>query len=445
LAILLAALLRTGSRAGVVSSLVGLLVVVGPALWRRRERHLWPARRLGILAAILAVTLLAGGPFIARVTNPTENLGDRTLVFRDTLAAILDRPLLGHGAGGFPAFFPIYRGPQLSPDFTWLSSHSLYLDAVAGLGLPALAFSAAVGVYLLLPFVRSLVSDPNPAGLAALGAIALVAAHSTIDYSLEIQGVAIPFAILAGAGIARALTAQGDEKLGSTDPALAASLVRRDPSRFLAGILLLVLTLGTLRLVVTVFGAPPLAWLGGVRALVGDASFSESAIQRADRASRLVSSGLHFPVRYGDCPRWPDASRTAVSCAAVLDEALASMPSSGELWLEKSRLLLLSGRQEDGLSALNNSYVNAPNEGWIAIRRAKLVLSLDLPLPENLRVALQHDVDLVLRSSTLSANLARAYAEDPVVLSNLTPVLEASADVEGVLRFVEIVRRVPRS
>lgn len=209
-AILATALLSTGSRAGLAAGAAGLAVTIGVGsrgLLRSGGRA-WVII-LGAGVAVAAVAFLAAGSVLDRIGEEAVTDDTRFAVYSDTLSMIEDRPLLGHGAGTFATLFPLYHGPDVPSERVWLAAHNSYLQAAAELGLPALAVMLLV---LAGAFVNVLAHALSPrsaaATVAATGAIVVVAVHAFLDFSLQVEAVAILFAILVGAGTGVSLGAR---------------------------------------------------------------------------------------------------------------------------------------------------------------------------------------------------------------------------------------------
>jgi serine/threonine protein phosphatase 1 len=201
-AVLATALFSTGSRAGLIAALMGLGVtlVVGSRGLLRSGGRAWVVI-VGAGIAVAAVALLAAGSVLDRIGEEAVADDTRFAVYSETLGMIEDRPLLGHGAGTFATLFPLYHGPGVPSERVWLAAHNTYLQAAAELGLPALAVMLLV---LAGAFVNVLAHALSPraaaATVAATGAIVVVAVHAFLDFSLQVEAVAILFAILVGAG-----------------------------------------------------------------------------------------------------------------------------------------------------------------------------------------------------------------------------------------------------
>ncbi len=150
----------------------------------------------GIAAALAIASWLALDPIIAELRTVGDESSTAVKLGLWPVAAQLIRefPIAGIGRGAFETVFPAYKSEPLQRTFTHVENEWLQLPAelglVAGLGIIALfawAFFAAARAKDL--------SRPMAGALAGAGALAL---HNLFDFSLEIPGVAIPFALVLG-------------------------------------------------------------------------------------------------------------------------------------------------------------------------------------------------------------------------------------------------------
>jgi O-antigen ligase len=192
----------TGSRAGIV---VGMAAVVA-VLSLVRGRILLPVIALAVSLPVAVVALLA------RSDTSLDSNAARTHAWGDALAAIAERPLAGFGAGTYPTVSILHRGPELSAGMTWDSSHSLYLDSAATLGIPVTVAIVCVLFWLAWRLLRA------PSAVSKAGAVAILAvmAHAMVDFSPSTPAVYVTVAVLVGVGISTASSAR------------AAAVARRD-------------------------------------------------------------------------------------------------------------------------------------------------------------------------------------------------------------------------
>ncbi len=151
---------------------------------------------LGVSGALAVVSWLALDQILTEMSTVADEATTavKLEVWPIALRMIRDFPAVGIGRGAFWTTFPSYKWEPLQRTFThveneWLQL-PLELGVVAGLGVVALfawAFVAAVR--------RRDLSRPLAGALAGAGALV---AHNLFDFSLEIPGVAIPFAVVLG-------------------------------------------------------------------------------------------------------------------------------------------------------------------------------------------------------------------------------------------------------
>ncbi|MBN1921633.1 MAG: O-antigen ligase family protein [Anaerolineae bacterium] len=178
-------LVITQSRSGWIGGVAGALALLGPVVWCSGRRWL----RVSVLA-LLALVLLGGGLFVARV--PTEMLdrawaddvvteteftgkvsfSGRVEIWSRALYAIQDFPFTGCGLGTLRKVVPLLYPPfSISPTADIAHAHNIFLQTATDVGLPGLiAYLALLGV----AFAVAWHSKPQK-GLPLLGA--LVALH----------------------------------------------------------------------------------------------------------------------------------------------------------------------------------------------------------------------------------------------------------------------------
>jgi O-antigen ligase len=206
LLVCITAMLMTGSRAGVVFSLIGLITAFAVLYLRR----LGVNRRLlfvliGAVLAAIAFLQVFGGAVGSRFNE--NGLGDpsRLETYRSTLRMIADHPWFGTGLGSFEWSFPAYRSDDAAIWGIWNRTHNTLLEIAADLGIPmALLVAVLWGLILwwLWIGIRLRMRDVIvPAAAFSVAIIGLL--HSAIDFSLQIPGYAIVVFALIGAGIAQ--------------------------------------------------------------------------------------------------------------------------------------------------------------------------------------------------------------------------------------------------
>jgi len=94
----------------------------------------------------------------------------------------------------------LFQHPPLTADTVWDKAHSSYLELWAETGIVAGSLPMLAILGALLMAIANLIRSAGRLDInaAAVGAVAAVAVHSLVDFSLEVQAVAYIFvAILA--------------------------------------------------------------------------------------------------------------------------------------------------------------------------------------------------------------------------------------------------------
>jgi O-antigen ligase len=181
---------------------MGALVAV---MQRRGER--FAAAGAGLIAVLLvgAVLFSFGDLLASRLANQGFQSDDRLAAYELTLQSVADRPVLGFGYGTFEHVFPMYRDASISPMVRWDKAHNTYLELLQGLGIPGAAVLIAAVGWLVWRCVAGAVGRRRfvTAPLAASAATAAVLLHAFVDFSLQMQAVAITWMALLGAGVAQ--------------------------------------------------------------------------------------------------------------------------------------------------------------------------------------------------------------------------------------------------
>lgn len=194
------ALMLTGSRAGIVSTFIGVCVLIALMVPRSGRRSFRLGSLLGGLTILLLLAVPASGVLLDRFGQTNLFESDRLEIYRLTLIAIGDAPWLGTGLGTFSEVFAGYRNMDAFTSSSWMKAHNTYLETWLELGLPAALMLQGAVIFLVWQCFRGARRKHRlryiPA--AAFGASILVGMHATLDFSLQIPAIAATFAILLG-------------------------------------------------------------------------------------------------------------------------------------------------------------------------------------------------------------------------------------------------------
>ena len=205
--VIVAALLLSGSRGGIISTGFGLLVLIILNL-RRTKRSSWNEALLAIFATVVvgAAFVGFGDVFVGRIETQGVYEEGRLVVGIVTMRSILNSPLLGFGYGTFLAAFPMFRDNSVNIWSFWDKAHNTYLEIFQGLGLLFGAMLIASVVLLAWDCMTGARTRRRDATIPAIAASVsvLVGVNALVDFSLQIQAVTLTYLALLGAGVAQA-------------------------------------------------------------------------------------------------------------------------------------------------------------------------------------------------------------------------------------------------
>jgi O-antigen ligase len=214
-ALIVAALLATQSRMGLFATGCGIVTVF--VLHRAGKAPAGLPVIAGGIAILLVPAVLYGAALFERVLSIERAAEGRLQLYAQVAGMIAERPMFGYGPSSFRLAYPLFHEPSVSVGLTWDLPHSTYLSLWQGLGV--IAGSVPVLIIAMIAVViikaRKLQSGFRPEACAALGATVTVAVHSLVDFSLEIQGVAMLYTTILALGAAQPLDLRHRQRLGS--------------------------------------------------------------------------------------------------------------------------------------------------------------------------------------------------------------------------------------
>ncbi len=201
------ALILTNSRGGIACTILSLMVLLAALVAARVIRRRTAMFVAGPLMLIVIWAALSGGERLAERIIDETGFSDQTrlYIYERVMAAIGTAPILGFGFGTFDLSFRAFR-TEGAPLADWDMAHSTYLENMMELGIPAaLALFAAIA-WMGGACARALVIRRRRREFGALGlsATVLVATQSLIDFTLQIEGIAVTYAMLIGLCYAQA-------------------------------------------------------------------------------------------------------------------------------------------------------------------------------------------------------------------------------------------------
>jgi O-antigen ligase len=200
------ALSLTASRGGIGSTAFGLFVM--GALTLRLRKQQFAQRGVIVVAGALlvgAIFLFFGDAVLGRIAQAGFRDQGRLGLYVITMRSILAAPWLGYGYGTFVDVFPMFRDQSVTTFGRWSEAHDTYLEAFQGLGLIFGAMLVATVAVLVWRCVKGAATRQMDESLpcVAAGVAFLLGAHALVDFTLQLQAIAITFMALLGAGVAQ--------------------------------------------------------------------------------------------------------------------------------------------------------------------------------------------------------------------------------------------------
>ena len=198
----------TGSRAGLVAAIAG--VVAQGVLVAVERRRVLPGTAGGLLA-VLGVAVVASvsveqglGRFMTSASTeaPWDQLRSRAYALSFELWGTF--PWLGTGLATFRDAFPLVQTSDLPG--SWWHAHSDYLEILVTTGVVGATILGAGGLWLMTRLIGELRRrgrlEDQAVVLAALGALAAVGLHETVDFGLAMPANALTLAAICGVALA---------------------------------------------------------------------------------------------------------------------------------------------------------------------------------------------------------------------------------------------------
>lgn len=222
LAIVIVCLALTKSRAGIAAAAAGAAVLTVLLAWfgaaparpgfaQRRQGGRIARVALSLAAVIAAVAFFAPQTILRAEIKGADD--GRFCILDGLVAAAHDHILTGGGFGAFVFVFSPYRDPFCGVDRVWDKAHNVYLDGLIGLGILFVPLALAA-VWMLMRAYRAGLRERRslrayPA--AGLAGLMLVLIHSAFDFSLQIPGLAVFYAMFAALTVTVSLGRQPRE------------------------------------------------------------------------------------------------------------------------------------------------------------------------------------------------------------------------------------------
>lgn len=183
----------------VTSLLLGQRVFGGDAERRTRAHFITRSLPVAVVAACAVVIVLyasAGGiaEQLSHTTLQELNMPrTKFAAWRSAILLVEETPWIGVGRGAFEAAFTHVHPASAFSTFSHVENE--YIQAAIDWGVPGALALGAAAVWFLVVAVRRWRDGPLAA--AALGALAVVALQSNVDFGVELLAIALPMTAIA--------------------------------------------------------------------------------------------------------------------------------------------------------------------------------------------------------------------------------------------------------
>lgn len=206
LALALACLLLTGSRAGILATVAAFAIfaVMIWAPWRRAANSPTFSRGSLLVVAVLGLVLLiSGGQMLfSRMLHVGDDASIRATLLDMHWGIFLERPLLGHGLNTFHELNAHYLTPETWRDAGYVgSTHNIYVQALEEVGLIGFALLALMMAPIMAHAGATAVMKRSGSewAAAAFAGAALALIHGVVDFGLQTPAIAALIMFCLGA------------------------------------------------------------------------------------------------------------------------------------------------------------------------------------------------------------------------------------------------------
>ena len=210
---LLSGILISASRAGFVSTVVGVALALG-LLMRGRWRSRPEVVRVVVAALVLAIVvgLFASGALISKSMKAHDG-GNRLDIWLAALHALRESPWLGWGLGNFADIYTVLQPPALT--LANDLAHSTPLEMLVELGVPGGIVVFAIVLLPLAACLRGAFRAQRGLRYLSVAAFAMPVVpilHSFIDFSLQMPAIEFAVSALLAIGWSRAFAAHRERQ-----------------------------------------------------------------------------------------------------------------------------------------------------------------------------------------------------------------------------------------
>ena len=214
--LILAALLLTASRAGLVSTFIGLIVLITFFISKKsssKHNKTWAFSLILLIVSSFAITINLGGDNTFKRMHKIEDDNGRQAIYKATVDAIETNPITGTGYGTFEQAFHPYIDANFSFYHANVSkAHSTYLELAMELGIPAAVALITVILLIVWRCIQG-IGDRKKNSIYPIVGVAisvLIGVHAIVDFSIQIPAVAATYSLIMGVCFAQSFSSKNN-------------------------------------------------------------------------------------------------------------------------------------------------------------------------------------------------------------------------------------------
>ncbi|MBL1421809.1 MAG: O-antigen ligase family protein [Alphaproteobacteria bacterium] len=189
----------TASRGGIMSTLIAVTFLVLLVMLAKKSRKKKNSLSNGVKIIVILLVLFAAFAalyYLAQFRGSNSSIHStqvRLALIADSIIAVLDRPLLGHGAGAYIDLEPLYHYANGVDRIFWNKLHSTPMEIMVTLGIPIFLiiyyFVAAIFIRLVN---RCLTSNSNwILTIPAATIIVEMLVHGVFDFTIQVPAISL--------------------------------------------------------------------------------------------------------------------------------------------------------------------------------------------------------------------------------------------------------------
>ncbi|NOR68544.1 MAG: hypothetical protein GQ532_02405 [Methylomarinum sp.] len=197
-------LFLTHSRGGFLSTTLAIIILLMLlSLSKKLKNQALSYASIAIITITISLFSISSDRLMERMGQISVEKAERPKVYAATLTGIENNPYLGFGYGSYENSFRLYRTKGIRGNYD--KAHNTYLENIFELGIPAASALFLSILLIALKCLKGIWSRQRnwiyPA--ISFSSTILVAAHSMVDFSLQIPAVAVTYAAILGAGFSQ--------------------------------------------------------------------------------------------------------------------------------------------------------------------------------------------------------------------------------------------------